>query len=47
LKNTYIEKRTLDFHANQLFKARQSKAESVSEWIRKYRHLVPNLEKPL
>jgi hypothetical protein len=33
LKNTYIEKRTLDFHANQLFKARQNKIENISEWI--------------
>ena len=39
MKNTYIEKRTLDFHANHLFKARQSKAESVSEWIQKIQAL--------
>jgi hypothetical protein len=32
LRNTYyIEKHTLDFHANQLFKARQEKADSISE----------------
>jgi hypothetical protein len=31
LRNTYIEKRTLDFHANQLFKDTQSKSENVSE----------------
>jgi hypothetical protein len=31
LRNTYIEIRTLDFHANQLFKAKQNKSESVSE----------------
>ena len=30
LKNTYTEKRTLDYHANQLFSTKQSKAESVS-----------------
>jgi hypothetical protein len=35
LKNTYIEKRMLDFHANQLFKARQNKSENISEWIKK------------
>ena len=35
LKNTYTEKRTLDFHATQLFGARQGKNESVSEWIQK------------
>jgi hypothetical protein len=29
LKNTYIEKRTLDYHASQLFSTKQSKAESV------------------
>ena len=34
LKNTYTEKRTLDYHANQLFSTKQSKVESVSEWIR-------------
>jgi hypothetical protein len=33
LKNTYTEKRTLDYHANQLFSTKQSKGESVSEWI--------------
>jgi hypothetical protein len=39
LRNTHIEKRTLDFHANQLFKARQGKSDSVSEWIQKIRTL--------
>jgi hypothetical protein len=39
LKNTYIEKRTLDFHANQLFKAKQGKTENVSEWIQKIQML--------
>jgi hypothetical protein len=39
LKNTYVEKRTLDFHANQLFKARQSKTENVSDWIQKIQTL--------
>jgi hypothetical protein len=29
LKNTYTEKRTFDFHATRLFKARQSKKESI------------------
>ena len=31
----YIEKRTLDFHASQLFKARQGKDEKVADWIHK------------
>jgi hypothetical protein len=33
LRNTYIEKRTFDLHATQLFKAKQEKLESVSEWL--------------
>jgi hypothetical protein len=33
LKNTYTEKRTLDFHATRLFRAKQSKNESISVWI--------------
>lgn len=33
LKNSYIEKRTLDYHASQLFKARQGKEKRVSDWI--------------
>jgi hypothetical protein len=39
LKNTYIEKRMLYFHANQLFKARQNKSENISEWISKIQTL--------
>lgn len=39
LKNTYTEKRTLDFHANQLFWAKQNKSESVSDWIKKIQSL--------
>jgi hypothetical protein len=39
LKNSYIEKRTLDYHASQLFKARQGKEESVSERIQKIQTL--------
>jgi hypothetical protein len=39
LRNTYIEKRTLDFHANQLIKAKQNKSENVSEWIKKIQTL--------
>jgi hypothetical protein len=39
LKNTYTEKRTLDFHATQSFGARQSKNENVSEWIQKIQRL--------
>jgi hypothetical protein len=33
LQNSYIEKRTLDFHASQLFKAKQGKDERVTDWI--------------
>jgi hypothetical protein len=33
LRNTYVEKRKLDFHANRLFRARQEKSESISDWI--------------
>jgi hypothetical protein len=39
LNNTYTEKRTLDFHANQLFSTRQAKAESVSNWIQRAQEL--------
>ena len=39
LKNSYIEKRTLDFHASQLFKARQGKDEKVTEWIKRIQTL--------
>jgi hypothetical protein len=39
LKNTYIEKRTLDFHANLLFKAKQNRTESISERIQKIQTL--------
>jgi hypothetical protein len=39
LRNMYIEKRTLDFHANQLFKARQGRSENISEWIQKIQTL--------
>jgi hypothetical protein len=35
LRNTYNEKRTLDFHATQLFKAKQEKLVSVSEWVQR------------
>ena len=39
LQNAYIEKRTLDFHGSQLFKARQGKGEMVAEWIYKIQTL--------
>ena len=35
LKNSYIEKRALDFLASQLFKARQGKDENIAEWIQR------------
>jgi hypothetical protein len=34
-----MEKRTLDYHANQLFSTKQSKVESVSEWIQRVQKL--------
>jgi hypothetical protein len=39
LKNTYTEKRTLHYHANQLFSTKQSKGESVSDWIQRVQKL--------
>ena len=39
LKNTYTEKRTLDYHANQLFNTKQNKMESISEWIQRVQKL--------
>ena len=39
LKNTYTEKRTLDYHANQLFSTKQTKGENVSEWIQRVQKL--------
>jgi hypothetical protein len=39
LKNTYTEKRTLDYHANQLFNTKQSKEECVSEWKQRVQKL--------
>ena len=42
LKNTYTEKRTLDFHANQLFSTKQTRSETVSEWIQRVQRLGSN-----
>jgi hypothetical protein len=39
LQNAYIEKRTLEFHASQLFKARQGKDEKVADVIHKVQNL--------
>ena len=39
LKNTYTEKRTLAFHASQLFSSKQSKSENVCEWIQRVQKL--------
>jgi len=39
LKNTYTEKRTLDYHATQLFGAKQGKNDGVSEWIQNIQRL--------
>ena len=39
LRNTYTEKRTLDFHATQLFGAKQGKSESISESIQNIQRL--------
>jgi len=38
LKNIYTEKRTLDYRANQ-FSTKQSKSESVSEWMQRVQKL--------
>jgi hypothetical protein len=45
LTNTYIEKRTLGFHANQIFKAKQNKSENVSEWTLKIQTLGSKFRK--
>ena len=39
LSNSYIERRTLDYHASQLFKARQTKDERVTDWIQRIQAL--------
>jgi hypothetical protein len=39
LRNTYTEKRTLDFHANQLFSTKQNRSETVSQWIQRVQEL--------
>jgi hypothetical protein len=39
LQNSYIEKRTLDYHASQLFKAIQNKDERVTDWIQRVQTL--------
>jgi hypothetical protein len=45
LQNAYIEKRTLDFHASQLFKARQGKDEKVADWIHKIQNFGSQFRK--
>jgi hypothetical protein len=39
VSSKYVEKRMLDFHANQLFRAKQQKSESITEWIQKIQTL--------
>ena len=39
LEKAYIEKRTLDFLASQLFKARQGKDEKLTDWIHRIQTL--------
>ena len=39
LQNSYIEKQTLDYHASELFKARQNKDERVTDWIQRVQTL--------
>jgi len=46
LRNSYIEKRPLDFNASQLFKARQGKDERVTDWIHKIQTLGSQSVKP-
>jgi hypothetical protein len=45
LQNTYIEKRTLDFHASQMFKAKQGKDEKLAEWLHKIQTLGSQFRK--
>jgi hypothetical protein len=47
LKNTYTEKRTLDYHATQLFGARQEKNDSISGWIQTVQKLSSKFRKQL
>ena len=35
LRNSYIEKRTLDYHASHLFAARQKKEDRIADWIQR------------
>jgi hypothetical protein len=39
VQNKYIEKRTLDFHASQLFKTKQGKEERVTDWVHRIQTL--------
>jgi len=39
IKNSYTDKRTLDFHASHLFKARQVTDEQIAEWIHRIQTL--------
>jgi hypothetical protein len=39
LKDRHAEKSTSDYHANQLFSTKQTKAESVSDWIQHIQNL--------
>jgi len=39
LQNAYIEKRTLDFYASQLYKGKQGKDEKVADWNHKVQTL--------
>jgi len=39
LRNSYIEKRTLDYHASQLFRSKKRKDERVTHWVHKIQSL--------
>jgi hypothetical protein len=39
LRNSYIETRTVDYQASQIFKARQTKDERVTDWIQRIQTL--------
>jgi hypothetical protein len=39
LRNSYIQKQTLDYRASQLFKAKQAKDERVTDWIQRIQTL--------
>jgi hypothetical protein len=45
LQHSYIEKRTVDFDASQLFKAKERKDERATDWIHKIQTLGAQFRK--